>query len=48
MKHVKNFGGEETDEGYPKVSELNHNETYAYNNKHSFRSNIKGYGGKTH
>jgi hypothetical protein len=21
---------------------------YAYNNKHSFRSNTKGYGGKTH
>jgi hypothetical protein len=24
------------------------NEIYAYNNKHSFRRNIKGYGGKTH
>jgi hypothetical protein len=24
------------------------NEIYAYNNKHSFRSNTKGYGGKTH
>jgi hypothetical protein len=24
------------------------NEIYAYNNKHSLRSNIKGYGGKTH
>jgi hypothetical protein len=24
------------------------NEMYAYNNKHSFRSNTKGYGGKTH
>jgi hypothetical protein len=25
-----------------------HNEIYAYNNKHSLRSNIKDYGGKTH
>jgi hypothetical protein len=24
------------------------NEIYAYNNKHSLRSNKKGYGGKTH
>jgi hypothetical protein len=24
------------------------NEIYAYNNKHSLRRNIKGYGGKTH
>jgi hypothetical protein len=24
------------------------NEIYDYNNKHSFRSNTKGYGGKTH
>jgi hypothetical protein len=24
------------------------NETYAYSNKHSLRSNTKGYGGKTH
>jgi hypothetical protein len=24
------------------------NEMYAYNNKHSLRSNTKGYGGKTH
>jgi hypothetical protein len=24
------------------------NEIYAYNNKHSLRSNVKGYGGKTH
>jgi hypothetical protein len=24
------------------------NEIYAYNNKHSLRSNTKGYGGKTH
>jgi hypothetical protein len=24
------------------------NEIYAYNNKHSLRSNAKGYGGKTH
>jgi hypothetical protein len=23
-------------------------EIYAYNNKHSLRSNTKGYGGKTH
>jgi hypothetical protein len=33
---------------YPKVSGLSHNEIYAYNNKHSLRSNTKGYGGKTH
>jgi hypothetical protein len=33
---------------YPKVSGLSHNEIYAYNSKHSFRSNIKGYGVKTH
>jgi hypothetical protein len=25
-----------------------HNETCAYNSKHSLRSNTKGYGGKTH
>jgi hypothetical protein len=24
------------------------NEIYAYNNKHTLRSNTKGYGGKTH
>jgi hypothetical protein len=24
------------------------NEIYAYNNKHSLRSNAKGHGGKTH
>jgi hypothetical protein len=33
---------------YPKVSGLSHNEIYAYNNKHSLRSDTKGYGGKTH
>jgi hypothetical protein len=33
---------------YPKVFGPNHNEIYAYNNKHSLRSNTKGYGGKTH
>jgi hypothetical protein len=32
---------------YPKVSGLSHNEMYAYNNKHSLRSNKNGYGGKT-
>jgi hypothetical protein len=32
----------------PKVSTLGQNKIYAYNNKHSLRSNIKGYGGKTH
>jgi hypothetical protein len=32
---------------YPKVSGLSHNEINN-NNKHSLRSNIKGYGGKTH
>jgi hypothetical protein len=31
---------------YQKVSELSHNEIN--NNKHSLRSNTKGYGGKTH
>jgi hypothetical protein len=35
-------------EGYPKVSGLSHNGIYAYNNKHSLRSNTKGYGCKTH
>jgi hypothetical protein len=33
---------------YPKVSGLSHNEIYAYNNKHSLRTNTKAYGGKTH
>jgi hypothetical protein len=33
---------------YPKVSRLSHNEIYAYNNKHSLRSNTKGYGSKSH
>jgi len=33
---------------YPKVSGLNRNEIYAYNNKHSLRRNTKGYAGKTH
>jgi hypothetical protein len=32
---------------YPKVSGLSHNEINS-NNKHSLRSNTKGYGGKTH
>jgi hypothetical protein len=32
---------------YPKVSGLSHNKRYTYNNKHSLRSNTKGYGGKT-
>jgi hypothetical protein len=32
---------------YPKVSGLSHNEINT-NNKHSLRSNTKGYGGKTH
>jgi hypothetical protein len=33
---------------YPKVSGLSRNEIYAYNNKHSLRSNVECYGGKTH
>jgi hypothetical protein len=33
---------------YPKVSGLSHNEINNNNNKHSLRSNTKGYGGKTH
>jgi hypothetical protein len=33
---------------YPKVSGLSRDEIYASNNKHWLRSNIKGYGGKTH
>jgi hypothetical protein len=38
---------------YPKVSGLSHNEVHynnnnKNNNKHSLRSNTKGYGGKTH
>jgi hypothetical protein len=31
-----------------KFSDSVDNEIYAYNNKHSLRSNTKGYGGKTH
>jgi hypothetical protein len=34
--------------GYPKVSGLSHNDINNDNNKHSLRSNTKGYGGKTH
>jgi hypothetical protein len=38
-----------TDEGlYPKFLDWVDNEIYAYKNKHSLRSNTKGYGGKTH
>jgi hypothetical protein len=33
---------------YPKVSGLSLDEIFAYNNKQSLRSNIKGYGVKTH
>jgi len=33
---------------YPKVSGLSHSKKLAYNNKHYLRSNIKGYGDKTH
>jgi hypothetical protein len=33
---------------HPKVSGLSHNEINAYKNKHSLRSNTKGYGGKIH
>jgi amino acid transporter len=33
---------------YPKVYGLSHKEIYAYNNKHSLRSNTNRYGGKTH
>jgi hypothetical protein len=33
---------------YPNFPDLVDNEIYAYNNKHSLRSNKKGYGGKTH
>jgi hypothetical protein len=33
---------------YPNVSGLSRNEIYAYNNKHSLRSNTKSYGGKSH
>jgi hypothetical protein len=33
---------------YPKVSGLGHKEIYAYPWYYSLRSNIKGYGGKTH
>jgi hypothetical protein len=45
-------GGQEatifqTQRVYPKVSGLSQ-ERYAYNNKHSLRSTIKGYGSKTH
>jgi hypothetical protein len=46
-------GGEESERErhtrvYPKVSGLSHNEININNSKHSLRSNIKGYGGKTH
>jgi hypothetical protein len=33
---------------HPKVAGLSHNEIYIYNDEHWLRSNIKGYGGKTH
>jgi hypothetical protein len=33
---------------YPKVSGLSHNEICVYNNKHSLRSNARGYGCRTH
>jgi hypothetical protein len=33
---------------YPKFPNGVDNEIYAYNNKHSLRSNTKGYGSKTH
>jgi hypothetical protein len=33
---------------YPKVSGLSHNEVNNNNNKHSLRSNIEDYDGKTH
>jgi hypothetical protein len=33
---------------YPKFPDWVNNEIYAYNNKHSLRSNMNGYGGKTH
>jgi len=33
---------------YPKVSGLSHNEINNNNNKHSMRTNTKGYGRKTH
>jgi hypothetical protein len=33
---------------YPNVSGRVRTKYYAYNNKHFLRSNIKGYGGKTH
>jgi hypothetical protein len=34
--------------GIQKFPDWVDNEIYAYNNKHSLRSNTKGYGGKTH
>jgi hypothetical protein len=33
---------------YPKVSGLSLNETYAYNEKRTLRSNTKGYGDEAH
>jgi hypothetical protein len=33
---------------YSKFPDWIDNEIYAYNNKHSLRSNTKDYGGKTH
>jgi hypothetical protein len=44
----KDTEGERNTRVYPKVSGLSHDEIHAYNNKHSLRSNTKGYSGKTH
>jgi hypothetical protein len=45
---AENLHGNAHTKVYPKVSGLSHNEIYAYYNKHSLRSNTKGYGGETH
>jgi hypothetical protein len=44
----RSWGTQEHTKVYPKVSGLSRNEIYAYNNKHSLRSNTKDYCGKVH
>jgi hypothetical protein len=48
--HTKNFLSHFflPEDGDRTSLEIFADEIYAYNNKHSLRSNTKGYGGKTH
>jgi hypothetical protein len=49
LSYSKHFLLETHVRGYiQKIPDWVDNEIYAYNNKHSLRSNTKGYGGKTH